>query len=219
MNWIKSRGLLAGLVGSMLAAGALAAGAQVRVLALFPGKAMVSVDGSNHVLSAGQTGADGVRLISATSKQAVIEVDGQRDTYRLGDHIGGSYAQPERAEARIIRNAQGAFVASGAINGKGVRMMVDTGATMVAMSSREAARLGIDYQQDGEHAMVSTASGNVPAFGLVLDLVRIGDIEQRNVRAVVIEGSHPQMVLLGQTFLSRVKIENEGNLMLLQAQF
>ena len=208
---------VAGLL--LLAVGAAHADPNVRVLALFPGKAMLAVDGSNQLLAEGETGPGGIRLISASSKQAVIEINGRREQFGLGDHIGGGYAAPELAEARILRDTQGAFTADGAINGRPVRMMVDTGATVVALNSAEAERLGIDYENDGRPSMVTTASGTVLAYALPLDRVRIGNIEQRDVQAVVISGGHPPMVLLGQTFLRRVKIHDRGNLMVLKAKY
>lgn len=209
------------LAGALLLLGSAAvlAEPQIRVLALFPGKAMLAVDGSNRLLVEGQTGPGGIRLISATGKQAVIEIDGRREPFGIGDHIGGSYAAPELAKARVLRNEQGAFIADGAINGHRVRMMVDTGATVMALNSAHAERLGVDYEADGRLIMVTTASGTIPAYSLRLARVRIGEIEQRDVEAVVITGEHPPMVLLGQTFLSRVKIEDKGNLMVLQEKY
>ncbi len=203
----------------LLTAGVVRAEPNIRVLALFPGKAMLAVDGSNTLLAEGETGPAGIRLISASSKQAVIDIDGRRQSFGLGDHIGGSYAAPELAEARIQRNSQGAFISDGVINGRRVRMMVDTGATVVALNSADADRLDIDYENDGRPSMVTTASGTVPAYALTLDRVRIGNIEQRNVQAVVMSGGHPPLVLLGQTFLRRVKIQDRGNLMVLQAKY
>jgi aspartyl protease family protein len=98
-------------------------------------------------------------------------------------------------------------------------MMVDTGATVVALNSADADRLDIDYENDGRPSMVMTASGTVRAYAVTLDRVRIGNIEQRNVQAVVMSENHPPLVLLGQTFLSRVKIQDRGNLMVLQAKY
>jgi aspartyl protease family protein len=96
--------------------------------------------------------------------------------------------------------------------------MVDTGATVVAMSSLQADRLGISYE-NGRAEAVSTASGLVRGYRVVLDQVKVGGIEQRNVRAVVIEGEHPVMVLLGMTFLSQVRMQDKGNLMILQGRY
>ena len=77
----------------------------------------------------------------------------------------------------------------------------------------------IDYEDDGRPRIVTPASGTVRAYAVTLDRVRIGNIEQRNVQAVVMSGNHPPLVLLGQTFLSRVKIQDRGNLMVLQAKY
>lgn len=201
-----------------LSVGVVRAGPQIRVMALFPGKAMVSVDGVNRLLSLEQPSPEGLRLISATSREAVIEVDGEAARYRLGDHIGGNFAKPELAEARILRNSDGAFVTKGRINGASVDVMIDTGATMVAMSSVQADHLGVAYE-NGTAEGVHTASGVVRGYRVVLDRVKVGAIEQRNVRAVVIEGRHPTMVLLGMTFLTQVRMEDKGNLMILKDKY
>jgi len=63
--------------------------------------------------------------------------------------------------------------------------------------------------------MVSTASGRVRAWSIRLNRVKIGDIEQRNVPAVVIQGNMPEKVLLGMSFLSGLQVRHQGNLMLL----
>ena len=101
----------------------------------------------------------------------------------------------------------------GSINGFPVRFLVDTGASSIAMNSAQARRLGIDYRVEGKPGMASTASGVVRSYGVVLDRVKVGDIELRNVRAEIIDGSHPQQVLLGMTFLSRVDMAREGQML------
>lgn len=63
--------------------------------------------------------------------------------------------------------------------------------------------------------MVSTASGRVRAWSIRLNRVKIGDIEQHNVPAVVIQGNMPEKVLLGMSFLSGLQVRHQGNLMLL----
>jgi len=208
------------LVCFRLSLGAVEAAPQIRVMALFPGKAMVSVDGVNRLLTLDQTSPEGLQLISADSKQAVIELEGgERQSYQLGDHIGSTFAKPEFAEARILSNNQGAFVTKGAINGQSVQLMVDTGANAVAMSSVQADRLGVPYLEHGKPELVSTASGIARGYGVVLDRVKVGTIEQRKVRAVVIEGQHPGVVLLGMTFLSKVSMEHRGTLLILQDRY
>ena len=50
----------------------------------------------------------------------------------------------------------------------------------------------------------------------MLDRVRVGEIELHQVEAVVLEGSLPQQVLLGMSFLKRIRMENQGTMLLLR---
>jgi len=192
---------------------------RVRVVALFNDRAMVEVDGQRYLLRAGKRSPEGVLLVSSNTREAVLEVDGKRDSYQLGSHYGGSYVQRKILEVRIMRAANGAYMTAGMINGRGVNMMVDTGATSVAMSETEAKRLGIQYRLKGEKIGVSTASGSARAYAVKLQRVRVGEIELQNVSAVVVEGSSPREVLLGMSFLKRVEMDNQGNLLLLRSKF
>lgn len=192
---------------------------KVRVMALFPGKAMVQVDGKQRLLKAGQKSPEGVLLISATSNEAIIEVNGKRDSYGLGSQIGGHFAAREVAEVRIHGDERGAYNTVGSINGRMTDMLVDTGATVVAISEVEAKRLGIQYRLKGEKSWVRTASGTARAHSILLERVQVGGIALPNVDAVVIEGNSPHKVLLGMSFLSRIKMEQQGTLMLLQQKF
>jgi len=205
----------AALVLSLACSGA----SQLKVLALFPNKAMISIDGNRHLISVGDPARGGAKLISATSKEAVIELNGRVGTYRLASDIGGSYSKPSAAEVRILRDNLGSFSTSGSINGHSVRVLVDTGASTVAMSSVEAERLGIDYEREGIPVGVSTAAGLSRGHAVKLHQVKVGSIALSNVGAVVIEGNSPPQVLLGMTFLSRVAMEHEGNILRLKARY
>lgn len=191
----------------------------VRVKGLFPDKAMVEIDGSTRVLKVGKTSPEGVTLISADSREAVIEVDGERQTYTLDNQIGGAFTAPEKTEVRIPRDIAGNYTTVGSINGRTVNMLVDTGASTVAMSETEAKRLGIPYWLKGEKAGVQTASGFAKAYAVILDEVRVGGIALQKVRAYVVEGNSPTKVLLGMSFLNRVEMENVGNLMVLRSKY
>lgn len=196
-------------VSVALFAGSVSSGPRVQIMALFPGKVMLTVNGNQRLLSAGQSSPEGVKLISADSREAVLEIDGQIESYGLGSQIETSFKGPELAKATVWRDRTGTFTAGGSINGKPVNLLLDTGASMVAMSSDIADRLAIPYRKRGTPARVLTASGATDqAYGVVLDRVRIGEIELPNVEAVVIEGSDLPVVLLGLTFLNRVKIEH-----------
>ncbi len=192
---------------------------QISVLALFKNKAMLKIDGKNRLLKAGQESPEGVRLISANAKEAVIEVNGQRDSYTLGQHVGIQFAQPESKEVRISRDASGSFFTFGSINGQMVKMLVDTGATMIAMNEPTAKRLGIPYWLKGEKSWVTTASGTAQAYSMLLDRVQVGAILLQRVKGVVIKGNYPREVLLGMSFLKQVEMVNQGSLLLLRSKF
>ncbi len=189
---------------------------RLRVVGLFSGKAMVEIDGQNRLLRVGKKSPEGVLLISATAREAVIEVDGKRSSYTLGSHVGSGFAKPASREVQIWRDNQGAYRTVGSINGQTTDLLVDTGATSVAMSEVEARRLGIQYRLKGEKTGVRTASGYARAYAVLLDRVRVGEIELHQVEGVVIEGSLPQQVLLGMSFLKRIRMENQGTMLLLR---
>jgi len=191
----------------------------IRILALFPDKAMVKIDGKQRFLRVGKPSPEGVLLISSNARGAVIEVDGRRENYKLSSHVGGNFAEPKLREVRIQRSNNGSYLISGSINGRPVDMLVDTGATSVAMSEKEAKRLGIQYRLKGKKTGVSTASGVAKAYALTLDRVRVGAIELLNVEGVVIEGNSPQQVLLGMSFLQEVDMDNQGTVLLLRSKF
>lgn len=204
---------------ALLLAAALQAAPTVRVLALFPGKAMLEIDGQRKVLAAGESGPAGVRLVEADSRAAVVEVGGRREVVRLGSAVTTNYAETSRREVRIVKDPRGGYFIDGLINGQPVRFLVDTGATSVAMSAREAASLGIRHRVEGEPVGVSTASGEAQGHQVVLRSLSVGGLRQSDVRAVVIEGDSPSHVLLGMNVLSRFEIEQRENLLVLRERF
>lgn len=192
---------------------------QIVVEALFTDKAMVSVDGVRRLLKLNQPSPEGLRLISATSKEAVIELNGERQTYPLGGHITTRFSKPEQLTAKVWRDQAGAYTTVGTINGLTVNFLVDTGATAVAMHANQAKRLGISYRLEGNPIYVSTANGTTPAYDVTLDRVQVGDITLRNIRGFVIDRNGPGRVLLGMSFLNRVKMEDQGSVLVLEQRF
>jgi len=193
---------------------------RLRVVALFSDKAMVEIDGKNRLLKKGKASPEGVLLISADARGAVLEFDGRREAYELGRHVSASYSRPKVQEVRIWRDAHGSYTTVGTINGRTVNMLVDTGASAVAMSEVEARRLAIPYLLTGQVIRVSTASsGNIKGYNVLLDRVQVGDILLRNVRGTVIEGNSPREVLLGMTFLGQLQMENSGSVLLLKTKY
>ncbi len=184
--------------------------------ALFEGRAMLSIDGTPRLLRVGQTSPEGVRLVAASSREAVVEVAGRQVHLAPGRDAGGAFSSPGRREVPVSRNERGEYRVVGSVNGRQVSFMVDTGANVVALSGNDADRLGIDYRRRGALTRVQTAAGLADAWGLTLDRVEISGILVRNVSATVIEGPHPEPALLGMSWLQRVSLREEAGVMYLR---
>lgn len=192
----------------------------VSVAGLFSGRALIAVNGGpQKLLKVGDKTPEGVKLISADSNQAVLEVDGQRLSLGLGQGTSGGGAQDSggNASVTLIADSQGHFVTMGSINGSTIRFLVDTGATTVAMGSTEAKRLGIDYKR-GERGLSATANGVVPVYRVSLNSVKVGDITLNGITGTVHDSAMP-VVLLGMSFLNRVDMKREGDRMVLTKRY
>lgn len=203
----------------VLVAAAVGAGPTVQVVGLFENHAVIRIDGHQRVLSVGQTSPEGVRLVAANSRAAVLEVGGRKITLGLSRTIGGHYTHAPEEEVRIYRTPPGMYRTVGSINGQPVDFLVDTGASQVAMNAAEADRLGLDFRVDGDPREVVTASGYARAFRVKLDSVKVGPIELHDVDAVVLDGDHPRQVLLGMSFLGRLEMENTGDALVLRQKY
>lgn len=111
-------------------------------------------------------------------------------------------ADPRRVTFDADRS--GHFLAQAVINGHSVAMMVDTGATTVALSEATARRLGIRPARGDFTLPVSTANGVVMVAPVRLDEVKVGGIGIRDVAATVAPGDALGVDLLGMSFLGRL---------------
>ena len=207
---------IAGVLLATVAAQALAT--DLNVVGLFPNKAVVQINGgAPRTLTAGQK-QDGVLLLSSDRESAVFEIDGKRRTLKLGQQQVSRAGTLDTASTAVISaDSRGHFFANGQINGGSVRMVVDTGATVVAIPINDAIRLGIDYKK-GEETSMSTANGLASAWKVKLDTVRVGNITMNGIDAVVMEGG-TMPVLLGMSFLNRTEMRREGQMMTLTKRF
>jgi aspartyl protease family protein len=190
----------------------------VEVLALFKGAALLKIDGNEHLLKAGKKSPEGVLLISATTREAVVEINGQRKNLGLTQSISGIYEQPEYREYTVPMNVRGQYVTTASINGQIIEVQVDTGANVVALSRRHAERLGIQYRR-GVRSRVSTASGVADSWQITLNSVDVGGIKVPNVPASVVDADYPVMVLLGMTYLEHVEIRKQGDSLYLKQRY
>jgi aspartyl protease family protein len=196
-------------------------GGEIAVNGLFPGKAIVQIDGGRpRTIAVGDTTPEGVKLLSATADAAVVEYQGRRETLSPGQGTrmaAGGAATTGAGTTLLTADARGHFVTTGLVNGQSVRFMVDTGASAVVMSANEAKRLGIDYRSAGR-AAVQTANGIVQVYRVKLDTVGVGAIVAHNVDGVVTEGDLP-VLLLGMSFLNRTDMKRDGDVMTLTRRY
>ncbi len=207
------------ILAAALAAFAGGAGAaDVRVVGVFPGKAVVSIDGgAPRTLSVGQKTAEGVTLLSVEGQSATFDVGGARRTLAIGQGFSAGPSGPGGAKTVLQSDGKGHFWTNGTVNGGQVRFLVDTGATLIALPAADARRIGLSYL-DAPKGMVQTANGPTTAYRVKLDVVQVGDITMNNVDAVVQEGGLT-VALLGMSFLNRTDVRLEGEQMVLIKRF
>lgn len=130
------------------------------------------------------------------------------------NYASAANSSPAANYATIPTNDRGHLVADGEVNGMPVRFAVDTGATFITLPAREASRLGLDYR-NGQKVTLETANGEMSAFRLRLDTVRVGAVAVHDVDAVITEGNGLPVALLGMSFLNRVDMKREGAILTL----
>lgn len=191
--------------------------ADIGVVGLFPGKAVLVVDGgAPRTYEIGSTVAPGVKLVAADQSSATLESRGRRELIPMGSHVNRQ-APSAQAGTALQADERGHFIAQGMINGSPVRMLVDTGASLIALPAADAKRMGIDYLRGGR-GTVSTANGVVPVYRVRLDTVRVGELELNQVDALVQEQGLP-IALLGMSFLNRTEMRRSGEQMTLQRRY
>ena len=126
-----------------------------------------------------------------------------------------SSASGATRETRLVREANGHFYTHAKVNGELVNFIVDTGASVVALTVEDAARLGIPVDPRTFTVVGEGASGLVRGQQVMLDSVDIDGKRVTDVRAVVLEGS--RLSLLGQSYLSRMgEVQMRGDYMVLK---
>lgn len=105
--------------------------------------------------------------------------------------------------AQVLKGLDGHYWADALIEGRAVRMMVDTGASVVALTRVDAARLGLRLKPDDFSGTVITASGPVRAAPVELQTVAVAGARVERVQALVVEHGLPHS-LLGMSYLGRL---------------
>ena len=212
------RKLFTCLLASLLAVcGAAAAQGVTLAGSIGDNRALLVIDGQPHTVGVGQT-VNGVTLLQMANGQAQVQRAGVTALLRIGGAparlSGTSSGAPPAREIVMSLGLGGHFTPTGSINGRPVQFMVDTGATLVALSQSEAERIGLDFR-NGKPGMSQTANGAIPVHLVTLSALRVGEVEVNNVQAVVLPAPMPY-VLLGNSFLSRFQMRRDNDVMRLE---
>jgi len=117
------------------------------------------------------------------------------------------------ASRALVRAADGHFYADAMVNGAQVHFLIDTGASMVALTSADAQRAGIALPT--ERVTARGAGGTIEVAPIVIERIAIGPLEARNVAGAV--ARELPVSLLGQSFLEQVgRVEISGDTMTLR---
>jgi aspartyl protease family protein len=114
-------------------------------------------------------------------------------------------AQASGHNLNIPRDARGHFQTDGRIEGQRINFMVDTGASVVALNEKSAARFGLRPSRNDYNATVATANGTVKAARARIAMIELGGLVVRDVDALVLPDAALSENLLGLSFLSKLK--------------
>ena len=203
----------------LLACSAPAAAAEVALIGLIGDKAAVlALDGGEpKTVKVGQSWK-GVTVVSVEKGRATIEFEGRTRVLQIGQHYRNATASTSRESVTLAADARGHFFTDAMINGMPMRFLVDTGASVVALSAGDASRLGIDWRK-GQRVTLQTASGPTAGYLVQFDSLKVGAIEFANVEGVVLEQGPGSVGLLGMSFLNRVEMKRDGQVMTLIRRF
>lgn len=144
-------------------------------------------------------------LLLAVFGLAVMRFVRMGPSFDAALHSLGAPAQTVTGgETRIPLGPDGHYWITAQLNGKRLRLMVDTGATVTAVSQDVAEAAGIEPDPLRPEAMVETANGTVTAASARIDSLRFGSIAAQDLDAIVMPGETGPNVL-GMNFLNRLK--------------
>ena len=195
--------------------------ADINLIGIFGSKATLMIDGGKpRTVSAGESTPEHIRLVSIGADSAVIEIDGKRETLRMGNQrIAGARKDGGAGKVVLTGDSRGHYLTTAVVNGVSMQFLVDTGASVVTIGSDDARRARINYST-APKGLMQTANGVVAAYRVTLDSVTLGGITLNQIEGVVMEGnSLGRHGLLGMSFLSRMDMKREGETMTLTKRF
>lgn len=155
-------------------------------------------------------------FFALTQREAIYEFIGVHPSdiaEARANRLGETTAQAPTKTAAIVVNGSatsiskspdGHFWTEAMVNSGSIRFLVDTGASVLALTPLDAQLAGVNLQSLKYTSPINTASGKVMAAPVTLSIVSVGNVSVRNVRAVVISKGLPHS-LLGMSYLGELQ--------------
>jgi len=160
-------------------------------------------------------GLIGLALLTPSRRpgEALPPSDLNKPVAEAGPRFAPEPAGNGSARREIVRSPDGHFYIDAQVNGAEVRFLVDTGASMVALTTADAQRAGIALPS--ERATARGAGGEIEVMPVTIDRIAAGPLAARDVQAAI--APQLEISLLGQSFLERVgSVEISGDRMVLR---
>lgn len=124
----------------------------------------------------------------------------------FGEIVPGTASIDSANHTATFRSGRdGHFQINAEVNGAGVAMLFDTGASTVVLTGEDARKAGIDTKTLKFDIPVSTANGTGRAASIVLDRIEVGGILRTHIRAFVAAPGALETSLLGMSFLETLR--------------
>ena len=138
-----------------------------------------------------------------------------KNAFPKGEPVRVTSPSEAPRDTELEREANGHFYVHAKVNGQLVRFVVDTGATVVALTREDAERVGLDVDPANFRIIGEGASGAVSGQNVMLGSIEVDGKLANDVEGVVLAGS--SMSLLGQSYLSRLsEVKMSGQYMILR---
>ncbi len=218
MRALNRRKALELTAASLLMAGAYAeaAGQAFDLQGILPGgKAVVSVAGGAPKIVQSGAVVEGTKIIAIEANSITVEAAGKKFRIELGagplrlqSANAGNTSASGTGRVVLTADSRGHYITTGFINNKPQQFLVDTGASIVAISKADAHKLGLNLA-NGRTVQANIANGQAFGTAIRVDSLRIGEITLNNVETWVLDDLAGP-ALLGMTFLSRTAMQQEG---------
>ena len=139
---------------------------------------------------------------SAQAETEIVKLPPQQTAPSQAEQYAAAAISSSRSVTLHLED--GHYWADARVNSGQVHFLVDTGASVIALTKQDARRIGVNIRAGGQTARMSTANGEITVPVVTLKRVRIGNVEVTDVPAVVIEEGLSTS-LLGMSFLSKLK--------------